>query len=270
MSNLVITKALSKSEYAAKQAHVELAERMRKRDAGSAPALGDRVAYVMVKAATGSKNYEKSEDPIYVLENNIPIDTRFYLDNQLTKPLERIFTPILGEKKASQLLTGAHTRTIAVAAPTMGGLMKFAKKTQLCMGCKTPLAAAAAAAKLTPPSSNGFNSTRTISTTSKNSKNSKNANSAPELPPPVAGAVCPSCRPRLAELYRKQLATVSTLEVRFARLWTQCQRCQGSMHNEVICSSRDCPIFYMRMKAKKDVEDAGREIERFDYDEGLW
>lgn len=34
MSNLVITKALSKEKYAAKQAHVELAERMRKRDAG--------------------------------------------------------------------------------------------------------------------------------------------------------------------------------------------------------------------------------------------
>lgn len=34
MSQLVITKALSKSDYAAKQAHVELAERMKKRDAG--------------------------------------------------------------------------------------------------------------------------------------------------------------------------------------------------------------------------------------------
>lgn len=53
LSNLVITKALSKSDYAGKQAHVELAERMRKRDAGSAPALGDRVAYVIIKGAKG-------------------------------------------------------------------------------------------------------------------------------------------------------------------------------------------------------------------------
>ena len=36
-------------DYAAKQAHVVLAERMKERDAGSAPALGDRVAYVVVK-----------------------------------------------------------------------------------------------------------------------------------------------------------------------------------------------------------------------------
>lgn len=44
LSQLVITKALAKADYAAKQAHVELAERMKKRDAGSAPAMGDRVA----------------------------------------------------------------------------------------------------------------------------------------------------------------------------------------------------------------------------------
>ncbi|KAJ5166024.1 DNA polymerase delta catalytic subunit [Penicillium capsulatum] len=138
MSKLVITKALSQKEYAAKQAHVELAKRMAKRDAGSAPALGDRVAYVMIRGAANSKGYERAEDPIFVLENNIPIDTKYYLDNQLANPLGRIFEPILGEKKANQLLTGEHTRSISVAAPSLGGLMKFAKRTQTCMGCKKP------------------------------------------------------------------------------------------------------------------------------------
>jgi DNA polymerase delta subunit 1 len=37
MSQLVITKALSKSDYANKQPHVELAEKMRKRDPGASP-----------------------------------------------------------------------------------------------------------------------------------------------------------------------------------------------------------------------------------------
>ncbi|KAJ5894683.1 DNA polymerase delta catalytic subunit [Penicillium taxi] len=230
MSKLVITKALSQKEYAGKQAHVELAKRMTKRDAGSAPALGDRVAYVMIRGAANSKGYERAEDPIYVLENNIPIDTKYYLDNQLANPLGRIFEPILGEKKANQLLTGEHTRSISVAAPSLGGLMKFAKKTETCMGCKKPLS-------------------------------SKNE---------MAGAVCENCRPRLGELYSKSLQKVSELEVRFGRLWTQCQRCQGSLHCEVICSSRDCPIFYMRMKAKKDVEDSQKEISRFDSDAGVW
>jgi DNA polymerase elongation subunit (family B) len=51
--------------------------------------------------AAGAAAYEKSEDPIYVLENNVPIDTKYYLENQLSKPLMRIFEPILGEKAAS-------------------------------------------------------------------------------------------------------------------------------------------------------------------------
>ncbi|KAI0472102.1 DNA polymerase delta catalytic subunit [Xylariaceae sp. FL0804] len=231
MSKLVITKALTKDDYAAKQAHVELAQRMKKRDAGSAPGLGDRVAYVMVKGASGSKNFERSEDPIFVLENNVPIDTKYYLDNQLSKPLGRIFEPILGETKSKSLLTGAHTRAISVAAPTVGGLMKFAKKTMTCMGCKKPLVGKEES----------------------------------------AGAVCSNCAPRVGELYKKTLDKMSDLEVRFGRLWTQCQRCQGSMHNEVICSSKDCPIFYMRMKAKKDVEDASKELNRFDLDQAaIW
>jgi DNA polymerase elongation subunit (family B) len=59
------------------------------------------VAYVIVKGIKGAAAYEKSEDPLYVLENNIPIDTKYYLDNQLSKPLMRIFEPVLGEKAQS-------------------------------------------------------------------------------------------------------------------------------------------------------------------------
>ncbi|KDQ18974.1 hypothetical protein BOTBODRAFT_28455 [Botryobasidium botryosum FD-172 SS1] len=224
MSQLVITKALAKADYAGKQAHVELAERMKQRDAGSAPALGDRVAYVIIKGIKGAAAYEKSEDPLYVLENSIPIDTKYYLDNQLSKPLMRIFEPILGDK-ASTLLSGDHTRSIQIATPTVGGLMKFAVKTVTCLGCKTPLRA----------------------------NNSQDK-----------GAVCNNCRPRLTELYQRQVSQTSALQVSFARLWTQCQRCQGSLHQDVLCTSKDCPIFYMRKKAQKDVGDAVSVLERFD------
>lgn len=121
-------------DYANKQAHVELAERMKLRDAGtlrfnssplllvilssdaptfifnlgSAPALGDRVAYVIIKGGKGVAAYDKSEDPLYVLENNIPIDTKYYLDNQLSKPLLRIFEPILGDKAESLRKFSGH------------------------------------------------------------------------------------------------------------------------------------------------------------------
>ncbi|ORY95678.1 DNA polymerase family B-domain-containing protein [Syncephalastrum racemosum] len=227
MSNLVITKALSKSDYAVKQAHVELAKRMQKRDAGSAPSLGDRVAYIITKASGNTPAYERAEDPLYALDNNIPIDPRYYLDNQLSKPLQRIFEPILGDK-VSELLQGAHTQAVKVVTPSVGGLMRFAVKTLQCLGCKAPLP-------------KGDNS-----------------------------PLCKHCLPRMAELAQYQAQTADEATTRFARLWTQCQRCQESLHQDVICSNNDCTIFFMRKKAQKDAEEANARLERFDAFDSGW
>ncbi|ODQ77252.1 hypothetical protein BABINDRAFT_41988 [Babjeviella inositovora NRRL Y-12698] len=222
LSQLVITKAYSKVDYAGKQAHVELAERMRKRDAGSAPALGDRVAYVIIKTA-GDKNWEKSEDPLYVLEHALPIDTKYYLENQLANPLMRIFEPILGEKRAKELLHGTHTRVIKMAAPAkMGGLMRFAKKTETCKSCKTPLSDS-----------------------------------------DTSGLLCQNCLPKAGEYYSEALANMNNLETKFSRLWTECQRCQGSLHQDVLCSNKDCPIFYMRKKAQLDASTLAKDLQKW-------
>ncbi|ELK30158.1 DNA polymerase delta catalytic subunit [Myotis davidii] len=43
----------------------------------------------------------------------------------------------------------------------------------------------------------------------------------------------------------------------------QAHRCQGSLHEDVICTSRDCPIFYMRKKVRKDLEDQEQLLRRF-------
>ena len=77
------------------------------------------------------------KDPIYVLENNIPIDAEYYLHNMLAKPLLRIFEPILGEAKAeSTLLRGDHTRTKTVVTSKVGALAAFTRKKVTCIGCK--------------------------------------------------------------------------------------------------------------------------------------
>lgn len=143
ISQLVITKELTKSdkEYTAKQAHVELAAKMRKRDPGNAPKLGDRVPYVIISASKGTPAYAKAEDPIYVLENNVSIDFQHYLTNMLSKPLLRLFEPILGESKAeSVLLRGEHTMTKTVVTSKVSALAAFTKKKMTCLGCKVPLA----------------------------------------------------------------------------------------------------------------------------------
>lgn len=47
------------------------------RDPGSAPRTGDRVPFVLIQGGKGDRMWEKAEDPIYVLENNIPIDYQY-------------------------------------------------------------------------------------------------------------------------------------------------------------------------------------------------
>ena len=192
---------------------------MLKRDVGTAPHVGDRVPYVIIQFTKNARAYEKAEDPLYVLENNLPLDYKYYLDNQLSGPLLRIFKPIL--KNPASLLTGEHTRSITIPTPKSGGILNFTKKILSCMNCKTPL-------------SQGLTT------------------------------VCNNCKPYQLEIYQKTLHCISRLEFDFSNAWTQCQRCQGSLHQDVLCSARDCPIFYRRKKVQKDISDSQQLLDRFD------
>ena len=102
--------------------------------------IGDRVPYVIIKAAKGAKAYEKAEDPIFALEHNLPIDFQHYVDHHLSQPIVRIFEPIL-KQRVKELLNGEHTRSVIVSTPSAasGGIMKFAKTRSKCLGCKAPL-----------------------------------------------------------------------------------------------------------------------------------
>lgn len=48
--------------------------------------------------------------------------------------------------------------------------------------------------------------------------------------------VCEHCKPKKSELYQKEIAQLNVLEEKFTRLWTQCQRCQGSLHEDILCT----------------------------------
>ena len=178
------------------------------------------------------------------------------------------------ELSPSLAVAGDHTRTVSIVAPTVGGLMKFAVKTVTCLGCKTPLKPG------TPSPSLSLSLSLPL-----------RARTDPSfLPRSLADqAVCHNCRPRTAELHRRQVTLAASAETAFARLWTQCQRCQGSLHQvrrahpcssalvslrdsadmgmpcrsqDVLCTSKDCPIFYMRKKAQKEAVDAVGTLQR--------
>lgn len=236
ISKLIISKTISKKIelnsdvtkknkkiYVSKQAHTELAEKMKKRDEGSAPGVGDRVAYVIVAGAKGTKTYQNSEDPRYVIDNDIPLDYKYYIENQLKKPVLRLLEHVVPNAEGKIFgtilnnliliiikLVGSHIvyKGSTISKNTMIG--KFIFKRVLCLGCRGNL-----------------------------NDNNK--------------AVCDNCISKLPILYSKQRLKVNYYERLHADFWTECQRCQGSLFNQVICQNFDCPIFFKRLKAKKDL-----------------
>lgn len=133
ISLLIITKMLN-DNYKTPQPHSILAERIRKRDPGTAPLVGDRVPFVIIKNGE-KKMTNRAEDPIYVLDNNIPIDNEYYFKNQLSEPIIRLFTSII--PRPESLLHGDHTNKIVRVRPDKKvGMLKFITIKKSCLACK--------------------------------------------------------------------------------------------------------------------------------------
>ena len=135
--SLVISKSLGRNEYSAKAPHAEVAEKLKKRDPANAPRLGDRVSYLVLAGTAKAKVYEKAEDPLYALQNDLPIDSDYYLEHQLKQPLLRVFELVCGDaQKAESLLFGGLTaQKVVVSSTSKGGMGQFMKPKPKCLAC---------------------------------------------------------------------------------------------------------------------------------------
>ena len=91
IQKLVITKTMTKSAgaYDGTQPHIELVKKMQARSPGEAPGIGDRISYVIVKGRDMLS--KRTEDPEYVRDHGLQVDSQYYIENQLMPPIERIF-----------------------------------------------------------------------------------------------------------------------------------------------------------------------------------
>ncbi len=109
IEKLTIVKGITKSldKYEGVQPHVELAKKILKRDK-TRSVVGERLGYVIIK---GNQLLSKrAEDPEFVKERGLPIDSEYYIYNQLLPPLERIFE-VCGIS-ASELLEGVRQKSL--------------------------------------------------------------------------------------------------------------------------------------------------------------
>jgi DNA polymerase elongation subunit (family B) len=79
--------------------HVALARKMKERDPYNCPQVGERVPYVFKKVSNPrALQFERVEDPQYLVQNCIPIDFEYYFEHQFKSAIETIFYPILKEE----------------------------------------------------------------------------------------------------------------------------------------------------------------------------
>lgn len=132
--HLVISKQLSRKpeDYATKMAHVELSKKMKER--GQDPVIGDRITYIIVSGCKKDKAYTCGEEPSVVVQNNLPIDYKWYFEHQLKEPISKIFEPIFQDNTESALFKGEHmnSRKIRVGG---GIISKYLQVAFSCYGC---------------------------------------------------------------------------------------------------------------------------------------
>jgi len=138
IEKLIVTKSISKPirEYKGIQPHIEVVKKMRKRSPSSAPGVGDRVGYVIIKGLQLMS--DRAEDPEYVKSQNLKVDSKYYVENQLLPPLERVFEAMHIDKTE---LIGAGKQMLLMDSIRNGANKK--KETELtsvdgfsCMKCE--------------------------------------------------------------------------------------------------------------------------------------
>ncbi len=92
LEDLIITKTL-KAEYKdpTKIAHKVLADRMGDRDEGNKPAANDRIPFIYIHAPNAQLQGDRIEHPEYIREMKLTPDYRFYITNQLMKPICQLY-----------------------------------------------------------------------------------------------------------------------------------------------------------------------------------
>jgi DNA polymerase elongation subunit (family B) len=116
VEKFIVTKALRDDYKNPEQiAHRVLADRMARRDPGTAPKVGDRIAYLYVaENKTASKQGDKIEELGYVRKQGLHPDTTFYITNQIQNPVAQLFALCIDQMEGY----------VAPKSPTYDSLLK--------------------------------------------------------------------------------------------------------------------------------------------------
>jgi DNA polymerase zeta len=200
------------------------------------PQYGERVPYVVVTGAPGARLIDRCVDPEVLLKDEdgaVELDAEYYIGKNLVPPLERIFN-----------LVGANVRGWWEEMPKVQRVRSTVRRNE-----KNGVGGGAPAAGKTLESY--LHSTMCIVCRAR-------------LPPPPAGLqlqqqpqmpLCETCVSNAATSITTLRERLNKHARRLAQIREVCRSCSGLDFGErVRCDSRDCPVFYTRVREESRVK----------------
>ncbi|KAI0431815.1 DNA polymerase family B [Xylaria sp. FL1042] len=179
-------------------------------DARAEPQYGERVPYVVISGAPGARLIDRCVAPEELLSNShLSLDSEYYISKNLIPPLERIFN-----------LVGANVRQWYDEMPKVQRIHRIDRSYGNLLSKKTLESYMKAAACLVC------------------GMKTKNE-----------GSICARCQADVPASILKLQSQLNKEEKRFLDVIKICQSCAGlAPLDDVFCDSKDCPVFYTRMK----------------------
>ncbi|KAL5119469.1 DNA polymerase zeta [Pleosporales sp. CAS-2024a] len=222
-------------------------------DPHTEPQYGERIPYVVITGAPGARLIDRCVSPETLFQNDhLELDAEYYISKNLIPPLERIFN-----------LVGANVRQWFDEMP----------KVQRMRNIALPLNT-----KNEPPRNGvaGGNALKkTLESYMKSSaclvcraKLSPTPQHVPGIEPDAFALLplCATCLKRPARALYKLKDRIRRTEIRVQHIDLVCRDCSNlAWGEEVRCDSRDCPVFYTRIKERTKLnemkESVGRAID---------
>ena len=230
-------------------------------DPRAEPQYGERVPYVVITGAPGARLIDRCVSPETLLQNDhLELDAEYYISKNLIPPLERIFN-----------LVGANVRQWFDEMP----------KVQRIRNITLPIIAKADNGNALV-SGGPASLKKTLESYMKSSACLVCRAKLPPAPPHLPGvdidafAMLPLCAKCLIRPARSLLALKDRIwksEVRAKEVDMVCRSCSSlAWGEEIKCDSRDCPVFYTRIRERSKLsgmkESIGTVIEVLEQEKG--
>jgi DNA polymerase zeta len=223
-------------------------------DPRAEPQYGERIPYVVVTGAPGARLIDRCVSPETLLQNDhIELDAEYYISKNLIPPLERIFN-----------LVGANVRQWYDEMPKVQRIRNITIPLQNQSHTGNALVA-----------SGPTNPKKTLESYMKSSTCLVCRSKLPPLPPNTAGTeadaytllpLCESCLKKPARALLVMKDSIWKSEQKAKQVDMVCRSCSSlAWGEEIKCDSRDCPVFYTRIRERSKLArlkvGAGRVIE---------